>query len=195
MTSRFFDFIWRETAERNGIPRSWWFCMFSLDVYPCWEMTMKKALALLLAAGGPVLTFALIAPQPTSIRTSTTSLNAGGPFDKIFDRDGYEQTVQNLMATKGLTYEEAKQDYDTYLENPTNYALNKGEAYYKNLGYKSLMDGVVGEAEKQGRGEEVRARIEAFKRKSQLKGMAVITTFIALGFWAKLNDDPSNYMR
>ena len=56
----------------------------------------------------------------------------------------------------------------------SEYALNKGEAYYQSLGYTKLMDGVVGEAEKEGRGEEVRERIAAFKRKSQIKGLTVI---------------------
>ena len=30
------------------------------------------------------------------------------------------------------------------------YVVSQGEAYYKKLGYKSLMEGVVGEAEKEG---------------------------------------------
>lgn len=59
----------------------------------------------------------------------------------------------------------------------------QGEAYYKSLGYKSLMDGVIGEAEKEGRGDEVRARIEAFKKKSQLKGTAVILISTAILFY------------
>ena len=75
-----------------------------------------------------------------------------------------------------------------YLDNPNNYALEKGEAYYKSLGYKSLMDGVIGEAEKEGRGEEVRARIEAFKKKSQLKGLAVIFGFFGFMFFLRLTN-------
>jgi hypothetical protein len=47
------------------------------------------------------------------------------------------------------------------------------------------MDGVIGEAEKEGRGAEVRARIENFKKRSQLKGLATITVFF--GFVAYLN--------
>jgi hypothetical protein len=45
------------------------------------------------------------------------------------------------------------------------------------------MDGVIGEAEKEGRGDEVRARIEAFKKKSQLKGTAVILISTAILFY------------
>ena len=37
------------------------------------------------------------------------------------------------------------------------------------------MDGVIGEAEKEGRGEEVKARIEEFKKKSKLKGLATVS--------------------
>lgn len=54
------------------------------------------------------------------------------------------------MFTRGIAREEAEKEYNAYLDNPNNYALQKGEAYYKSLGYKSLMDGVIGEAEKEG---------------------------------------------
>lgn len=50
------------------------------------------------------------------------------------------------------------------------------------------MDGVVGEAEKEGRGEEVRARIEDFKKKSQLKGLTVITLFFGFMFYLNLTN-------
>ena len=50
------------------------------------------------------------------------------------------------------------------------------------------MDGVIGEAEKEGRGEEVRARIEAFKKKSQLKGLSVIFIFFALAFYFNITN-------
>lgn len=91
---------------------------------------------------------------------------------------------------KGLTKEEAEKDYDAYLENPTNYALQKGEEYYKSLGYKGVMDGVIGEAEKEGRGEEVRARIEAFKAKSRMKGLSVMGVAITALLYYKLTAEP-----
>ena len=46
------------------------------------------------------------------------------------------------------------------------------------------MDGVIGEAEKEGRGEEVRARVEKFKKESQIKGMATMFFFITLFTYA-----------
>ena len=49
---------------------------------------------------------------------------------------------------------------------------------------------VVGEAEKEGKGDEVRARIEEFNKKSKLKGLATITFFICLGFYAKFTAPP-----
>jgi len=130
-----------------------------------------------------------------------------------------QQTVEQLMFINGLTEEEAKAEYNAYLENPNNYALAKvskfnlvgckvfnlrchnvldhlfyslipqGEAYYQKLGYKSLMEGVIGEAEKEGRGDEVRERIEAFKRKSQLKAYSVIGTAIIVLFAYKISYD------
>ncbi len=50
------------------------------------------------------------------------------------------------------------------------------------------MEGVIGEAEKEGRGDEVRARVEKFNQDSFIKGMATITFFILLGFYAKMTN-------
>jgi hypothetical protein len=52
------------------------------------------------------------------------------------------------------------------------------------------MDGVIGEAEKEGKGEEVRARIEDFKKKSKLKGLATIAFFISLFAYYKITMPP-----
>eukprot|EP00586_Coscinodiscus_wailesii_P021805 CAMPEP_0172491072 /NCGR_PEP_ID=MMETSP1066-20121228/21763_1 /TAXON_ID=671091 /ORGANISM="Coscinodiscus wailesii, Strain CCMP2513" /LENGTH=131 /DNA_ID=CAMNT_0013259915 /DNA_START=165 /DNA_END=560 /DNA_ORIENTATION=+ len=109
-------------------------------------------------------------------RITDTRLMMVGPLLKTKE---YKKTVENIMATKGLSRKEAEADYNAYLENPTNYALNKGENYYKGLGYKNLMEGVIGEAEKEGRGDEVRERIAAFKRKSRIKAAAVLVTAIS----------------
>jgi len=111
------------------------------------------------------------------------------PGEPLFKGPKYQQTVEQLMFMNGLTEEEAKAEYNAYLENPNNYALAKGEAYYQKLGYKSLMEGVIGEAEKEGRGDEVRERIEAFKRKSQLKAYSVIGTAIIVLFAYKISYD------
>lgn len=64
----------------------------------------------------------------------------------------------------------------------------KGEAHYKRLGYKTLMEGVIGEAEKEGRGEEVRARIEKFQKESKMKGLATISVAIAFFFYLKITN-------
>ena len=57
------------------------------------------------------------------------------------------------------------------------------------------MDGVIGEAEKQGRGDEVKKRIEEFKKKSQLKAFGVIGTAIIVFFYYKIQYDldPSQF--
>lgn len=52
------------------------------------------------------------------------------------------------------------------------------------------MEGVIGEAEKQGKGDEVRARIEEFRAQSKLKGLATISFFIVLFFYYKINYAP-----
>jgi hypothetical protein len=52
------------------------------------------------------------------------------------------------------------------------------------------MEGVIGEAEKEGKGDEVRERIEEFKKQSKLKGLATITFFICAFFYYKMNYAP-----
>ena len=52
------------------------------------------------------------------------------------------------------------------------------------------MEGVIGEAEKAGKGDEVRARIEEFNKQSKLKGLATITFFIVLFFYYKITYVP-----
>lgn len=52
------------------------------------------------------------------------------------------------------------------------------------------MEGVLGEAEKEGKGEEVRARIAEFQKQSKLKGLATISFFICLFFYYKLSYVP-----
>jgi len=129
-----------------------------------------------------------IARQYCLSSSFSLTINAieSGPLQKTTNRQEYNKVVDGLMFTRGITREEAEKEYDAYLDNPNNYALQKGEAYYKSLGYKSLMDGVIGEAEKEGRGEEVRARVEKFRKDSNLKGLITIGSFIALGFYLKI---------
>jgi hypothetical protein len=78
-------------------------------------------------------------------------------------------------------------------KNPNDYALMKGEEYYTSLGYSSLMEGVLAEAEKDGRGDEVRDRIEKFKKDSQIKAYGVIGVFILTFAACKVayENDPS----
>jgi hypothetical protein len=52
------------------------------------------------------------------------------------------------------------------------------------------MEGVIGEADKEGKGDEVRARVEEFKKQSKLKGLATISFFIVLFFYYKLSYVP-----
>ena len=153
------------------------------------EFTMRAPSSLLLLSllallVGPSLGFVTQAPAS---KATASQLNFG-PLQKYADKGEYNKVVEGLMLTQGITREQAEKEYDSYLDNPNNYALEKGEAYYKSLGYKSLMDGVIGEAEKEGRGDEVRARIEAFKKKSQLKGLSVIFVFFGLAFYLNLTN-------
>lgn len=48
-----------------------------------------------------------------------------GPLQKLTNRKEYNNVVDGLMFTKGITREEAEMEYDAYLQNPNDYALNK----------------------------------------------------------------------
>jgi hypothetical protein len=47
------------------------------------------------------------------------------------------------------------------------------------------MEGVMGEAEKEGKGDEVKKRIEEFKQQSFLKGIGTMTFFVTLFVYFK----------
>ena len=48
-----------------------------------------------------------------------------GPLQKFTNRGEYDRTVEGLMYTKGYTREEAEKEYNAFLDNPNNYALQK----------------------------------------------------------------------
>ena len=87
---------------------------------------MKSHVALLLVAFAPVIVSGFVGQNaPRSfVGASSTSLSVG-PLQKLTNKKEYEKTVQGLMQTKGYTREQAEKEYNKYLENPTNYALEK----------------------------------------------------------------------
>lgn len=101
---------------------------------------LKKAVLLFLVAL-PFLSTAFVGQGLPRSSVSKTSLSIG-PLQRLTNKKDYEKTITGLMQAKGYTREQAEKEYNAYLDNPTNYALNKGEAYYKSLGYKTLMEGV-----------------------------------------------------
>jgi len=146
---------------------------------------MQKSILFVLMAFAPFLSLAFTGQGLARSFVSKSSLSLG-PLQKLANKGDYNKIVEGLMQTKGYTREQAEKEYNAYLDNPNDYALQKGEAYYKSLGYKTLLEGVIGEAEKEGKGDEVKARIEEFKQQSQLKGLATITFFIAVFFYVKI---------
>jgi hypothetical protein len=57
---------------------------------------------------------------------STTPLQAlPKPGEPLFKGANYDQTIEQLMIINNLTEEEAKAEYNAYLDNPNNYALAK----------------------------------------------------------------------
>jgi hypothetical protein len=93
---------------------------------------MKTTTTLLLLLTFLGLTNGFMVQPPMSSKVvpsiSTTAL-AIGPLAKLANKGDYEEKVNNLMRIKGYTREQAEKEYDAYLDNPTNYALNKGKQY------------------------------------------------------------------
>jgi len=67
---------------------------------------------------------------------------------------------------------------------------------YKSKGYKTMYEGMIGEAEKEGRGEEVRERLDKFQRTNKIKAASVLVvaigSFLAArsAYWA----DPDSFL-
>jgi hypothetical protein len=85
---------------------------------------MNKRILLLLAAMVPFLCSAFTTvPAPSSFLSKTRL--AVGPLQKLTNQKEYNTVVENLMRTKGYTREQAEKEYNMYLDNPNDYALQK----------------------------------------------------------------------
>lgn len=90
---------------------------------------MFKSFLLCLVVFAPVLCSAFMGQDLPRSFVSKSSLSIG-PLQKLTNKGEYEKVVSGLMKTKGYTREQAEKEYNSYLDNPTNYALNKGEQEY-----------------------------------------------------------------
>jgi hypothetical protein len=61
----------------------------------------------------------------TSCGSIVSFFEPKGPLQKATNRKEYNRVVENLMFTQGITREKAEKDYDEYLNNPNEFALNK----------------------------------------------------------------------
>jgi hypothetical protein len=116
---------------------------------------------------------------------------------KVLDPADYNRVVEQKMKQDGLTRTQAEEEYNTFLENPSfYYALDKKEEYYKSLGYKDMFEGMIGEAEKEGRGDEVRERLAKFRQTNQIKAYSVLAVaFLSLCFAYNLyHEDPAGFL-
>ncbi len=57
--------------------------------------------------------------------TSVVFFRLKGPLQKLTNRNEYNKVVDGLMYTKGISRAEAEKEYDAFLQNPNDYALNK----------------------------------------------------------------------
>jgi hypothetical protein len=90
-------------------------------------MMSTKSFLLILLALGPFLSSAFTVPGVQRSVVSKTSLSVG-PLQKLTKNKEYNTVVENLMQTKSLTREQAEKEYNSYLENPNDYALQKVRA-------------------------------------------------------------------
>jgi hypothetical protein len=116
---------------------------------------------------------------------------------KLMDPADYNRVIEQKMKKDRLTRTQAEEEYNTFLENPGfYYALDKKEEYYKSLGYKDMFEGMIGEAEKEGRGDEVRERLAKFRQTNQIKAYSVLTVaLVTLCFFYNLyHEDPASFL-
>lgn len=66
--------------------------------------------------------------RTNTLGTTATRLHIG-PIKKALQKDEYDGVVEKIMDIKSLTREEAERDYDSYLKNPNDYALDKVSCY------------------------------------------------------------------
>lgn len=85
---------------------------------------MNKSLLLILVAFAPFLASAFTGAGAPRSFVSKSSLSAG-PLQKFTNKQEYTKVVDGLMQTKGFTREQAEKEYDSYLNNPNDYALQK----------------------------------------------------------------------
>ena len=89
------------------------------------------------------------------------------------------------MFQKGLTRAQAEARYGEYLLNPNEFALNEGEKTWRAEGYKNWEDAAIGRSVDP---EATAARIAEFKRKSTLKGVAIMVIgSAALLYYSSIN--------
>ena len=110
-------------------------------------MTMTKQLLLFLAVVAPLFCSAFTtAPSSTRrssfvvVTSSSTTRLAVGPLQKLTNKKEYNTVVEGLMRTKGYTREQAEKEYNMYLDNPNDYALQKVSEEI-NIGGYSTIDG------------------------------------------------------
>ena len=136
--------------------------------------------------------------QTPLLYMTTTTLCASpiGPVaraKKAMDPKEYNRVVEERMKRDQISRTEAEADYNSFLESPPfYYALEKKEEYYQKLGYKDIFDGMIGEAEKEGKGDEVREQILKFQRESKIKAAVVLVIVISGLFYVQsiYNENP-----
>eukprot|EP00558_Chaetoceros_sp_UNC1202_P009742 CAMPEP_0197247232 /NCGR_PEP_ID=MMETSP1429-20130617/26991_1 /TAXON_ID=49237 /ORGANISM="Chaetoceros sp., Strain UNC1202" /LENGTH=164 /DNA_ID=CAMNT_0042708087 /DNA_START=12 /DNA_END=506 /DNA_ORIENTATION=+ len=125
-----------------------------------------------------------------SQRRASTSLNVFGPkqalaIEKRKNPQQFESTIQGLMRAKNLTRDQAEKRYGEFLLDPDGFALKASEAERREVGYKDWIEQAVAKSDDP---DATRDRIEAFTKRNQLKGTAIM----ALGSAALLAYSSSN---
>jgi len=168
------------------------------------HQTFLTAILLLVVAylASAVGAFAPSGALSVTTPSTSTSLHMAqmGPVaraKKMANPKEYNRIVEQKMEMEGLTRQQAEAEYNQFLENPPfYYALDKKADYYKSKGYKTMYEGMIGEAEKEGRGEEVRERLEKFQRTNKIKAASVLAVaigsflFARSAYWA----DPDTFL-
>mmetsp|Transcript_3970 Transcript_3970/g.8615 ORF Transcript_3970/g.8615 Transcript_3970/m.8615 type:complete len:161 (+) Transcript_3970:108-590(+) len=141
---------------------------------------LRSFLLAVAVAATSVGAFSVLPNGPATGRPAT-SLSVFGPkqalaIERTKNPAKFEQTIQGLMSSKGLTRGQAEKRYGEFLVDPDGFALKAAEEERREKGYKDWIEQAVAKSDDP---DATRKRIDDFTKRNQLKGTAIMIAFSA----------------
>ena len=145
---------------------------------------LHSFLLAILVAAASVSAFSVL-PNGPAIGRPATALSVFGPkqalaIEKTKNPAKFEQTIQGLMSSKGLTRGQAEKRYGEFLVDPDGFALKAAEEERREKGYKDWIDQAVSKSDDP---EATLRRIKKFQRVNSIKGTAIMIIAGGAAVW------------